>query len=309
MNNRAQSGRRPTDPSTTYPAPATYPPQQNVPASGYRPARDSSLAERDIYDNAGLNVPAAATAAAVGAVVGAAAASRGDYLRPDPGQHGRGDSYGHHSQASSYHSAYSHQPYGSHYQDPSTAASQYNYGASDRPYDQAAAYGQAQYNQHSRSPPLPGQYPPGGHSQYPSHQSTYPPANYTQQQQNAYDPYSDSYNQTPAPGAYPPQQSYTPPHSQSPYPPQHQSSYPVPSQPLVGGNTAPQDLNFPGVVAPTAQHRADPITYASSPEPINTQLPYGAQAAGSSTASSAVIRCSGSYVKSRDSKSIPASDT
>lgn len=316
------SRRRPTDPSATYPPNTTYPPQQNPSTSAYTPARDSSLAERDIYANAGLSTPAPTTAAAVGVGAAAAAASRNDYLRPDAGQHGRGDSYGHHSQASSCkrsdiselevafshsfvpdHSAYSHQQYGSHYQEP-TAATQYNYGASDRPYDQSNAYGQTQYNQNSRSPPLPGGYP-GGHSQYPSQQSTYPPQqstyppqNYPQQQtytrqasQNAYDPYSDQYNYpahstadqfnypapSTTPGAYPPQQSYTP-QPQAPYSPQHQSSYPIPSQPLVGGNNVQQDLNFPGVTAPAHQHQ--PTTYASSPEPINTQLPYGSPAAG-----------------------------
>ncbi|KAG8914144.1 hypothetical protein FRC01_004200 [Tulasnella sp. 417] len=277
-NNYGNSNRRrPTDPSTTYPPNTTYPPRQQPSTTAYTPARDSSLAERDIYDNAGLSVPAATTAAAIG--VGAAAASRNDYLRPDTAQHGRGDSHGHHSQDSSYHSAYSHQPYGSHYQEPS-AATQYNYPASNQPYDQSAAYGQAQYNQHSRSPPLPGGYPPGGHSQYPSQQSTYPPQNHAQQQsyarqasQNAYDPYSDSYNYpgpaatsdsfnyagpaatsdsfnypapSTTPGAYPAQQSYTP-QPQTPYSPHHQASYPIPSQPLVGGNNAQRDLNFPGV--------------------------------------------------------------
>ncbi|KAG9042493.1 hypothetical protein FS837_010808 [Tulasnella sp. UAMH 9824] len=294
--------RRPTDPSATYPSNTTYPPQQNASTAAYTPARDSSLAERDIYANAGLSTPAPTTAAAVG-VGAAAAASRNDYLRPDAGQHGRGDSYGHHSQASSYHSAYSHQQYGSHYQEP-TAATQYNYGASNQPYDQSNAYGQTQYNQNSRSPPLPGGYP-GGHSQYPSQQSTYPPQqsaypsqNYPQQQsytrqasQNAYDPYSDQYNYpapsttdqynypapSTTPGAYPPQQSYTP-QPQAPYSPQHQSSYPIPSQPLVGGNNIQQDLNFPGVVAPA--HQPQPTAYASSPEPINTHLPYSSPAAG-----------------------------
>ncbi|KAG8976184.1 hypothetical protein FRC05_004433 [Tulasnella sp. 425] len=288
-NSYGHGGRRTTDHGSTYPPTTTYPPQQNLSSTNYNPARESSLAERDIYATAGLAAPAAATAAAVG--VGAAAAtSRNDYLQPNTAQHGRGDTYGHHSQDSSYHSAYSHQPYGSHYQDPSTAASQYNYGASNQPYDQAAAYGQAQ---HSRSPALPGGYPAGGHSQYPSQQSTYPPQNYSQQQsytpqpsQNAYDPYSDSYNHpgtTPTPGAYPPQQSYTPqPQPQTPYSPQHQSSYPLPSQPMVGGSNAQPDLNFPGVAVPSPQRQ--PATYASSPEPINTQLPYGAQAAGSSAA-------------------------
>ncbi|KAG8958755.1 hypothetical protein FRC00_002331, partial [Tulasnella sp. 408] len=183
-------------------------------------------------------------------------------------------------------------------------------GNATLPPDPNAAYAEqmrmdAIKAENSRSPPLPGGYP-GGHSQYPSQQSTYPPQNYPQQQsytrqasQNAYDPYSDQYNYpasstadqynypapSTTPGAYPPQQSYTPqpqqsytPQPQAPYSPQHQSSYPIPSQPLVGGNSVQQDLNFPGVTAPAHQHQ--PTTYASSPAPINTQLPYGSPAAG-----------------------------
>ncbi|KAG9013813.1 hypothetical protein FRB94_000793 [Tulasnella sp. JGI-2019a] len=254
----------PTMPSPGVGYPPSQPSQQSLAAVGGPPQRQLSLGERNIYDSAGL--PAVGVAAGGAVAVGAA----NEFLRPGSSVHGRGDSYGHHTQATSYHSAISQQQHASQYgeraydnyaQDTSTSAGQY--GNATQGYNQSG-YTHQQYGdqQHYNQPYDPYSTPAqAAYSSYPGHSSS--PVN----------TYPSGGNQ------YPPHSSPSPHRSTTTSPPQQapsvspQFGYPPTPAAARGSYTASPnaDLNFPGVPAPLPTSQ-DP--YGRSPPPSQID-PYG----------------------------------
>ncbi|KAG8890933.1 hypothetical protein FRB98_002953 [Tulasnella sp. 332] len=259
---RGRGGYNPNMPSPGMGYPPSQPAPQNLAAVGGYAQRPLSLTEHDIYENAGL--PAAG-----GAAGGAVTAGRtSDYLQPAGSAHGRGNSYGHHTQATSYHSAHSQQPYPSQYGDyaQNTTPSSNQYGSHVQGYSQEG-YDQRQYTdqQYDGQPYDPYNTAPAqaAYSSYPPQSAT--PANaYAAQAAAQYSPYTSPSPQRPATMSPPRQISATPP----------QSMY---SPPTVPGPSS--DLNFPGVPAPPPGPQN---IYNRSPPAVQLD-PYGGYTQSSSS--------------------------
>ncbi|KAG8904176.1 hypothetical protein FRB99_002124 [Tulasnella sp. 403] len=211
INSYSSTNYRPGDVVPTFPvnaAPVVYPPAPSPQPQRNNSARPASFSERDIYDSAGL-VAASSTAQQSGPARG------NDYLRPEhrhPGEAG----YSHHTQDSSYYSAYSHQ----HQTSQFSQQPEYNSmnTGHDPTYRQPATY--------------------QGYSN--ASQPTYPPANYYDTQPNLSDATTHyPSRRTPAPA----NQTVSPTSSA-----QLALHAGYDQRPATTGPTG--DLNFPGVPAP-----------------------------------------------------------